>query len=73
MLKFPEREIISATNIPVGRPFTPDLARFSRRRVTRGGYRAVLDLAVMVSEGRDSLRLPIVVRCHDCGAVGRLR
>jgi hypothetical protein len=34
---------------------------------------AVLDLAGMVSQGRGSLRLPIVVRCHDCGERGQLQ
>jgi RNase P subunit RPR2 len=34
---------------------------------------AVLDLAAMVSEGHGSRRLPIVVRCRDCGEVGRLQ
>ena len=34
---------------------------------------AALDLAAMVSNGLGDRRLPITVRCRDCGEVGRLR
>ena len=33
----------------------------------------VLPLGQWVSEGRGSLRLPVTVRCRDCGAVGQLQ
>ena len=33
----------------------------------------VLDLAGMVEQGKGPLRLPIRVRCRDCGDVGRLQ
>jgi len=33
----------------------------------------VLPLAEMVAQGKGSLRLPITVRCRDCGEVGRLQ
>jgi RNase P subunit RPR2 len=32
-----------------------------------------LPLAEMVAQGKGSLRLPISVRCRDCGEVGRLQ
>jgi hypothetical protein len=34
---------------------------------------AEIDLAAMVSNGLGDRRLPIKVRCQDCGGVGRLR
>jgi RNase P subunit RPR2 len=34
---------------------------------------AVLPLAELVSGGKGSLRLPIAVRCNDCGGQGRLQ
>ena len=33
----------------------------------------MLPLAQMVARGKGSLRLPIKVRCRDCGEVGRLQ
>jgi len=33
----------------------------------------VLDLDLMVRQGRGSLRLPIVVRCYECGKRGQLQ
>ena len=33
----------------------------------------VLPLAEMVAQGKGSLRLPIRVRCRDCGEIGRLQ
>jgi hypothetical protein len=33
----------------------------------------VLELDLMVRQGRGSLRLPLVVRCRDCGEVGQLQ
>jgi len=33
----------------------------------------VLDLGRMVSEGNGSLRLPIRVRCRECGELGQLQ
>ena len=33
----------------------------------------VLPLAEMVAQGKGSLRLPLRVRCRDCGAIGRLQ
>ena len=33
----------------------------------------VLDLEAMVRQGRGNVRLPIRVRCRDCGAVGQLQ
>ena len=33
----------------------------------------VLDLAALVREGRGSARLPLRVRCCDCGALGQLQ
>ena len=33
----------------------------------------LLPLAEMVAQGKGSLRLPITVRCRDCGEVGRLQ
>jgi len=32
----------------------------------------VLPLAEMVAQGKGSLRLPLRVRCRDCGAIGRV-
>jgi len=34
---------------------------------------AVLPLAELVTQGKGSLRLPIKVRCRDCGEAGRLQ
>jgi hypothetical protein len=34
---------------------------------------AVLDLDRMVRDGRGGLRLPVRVKCKDCGAVGQLQ
>ena len=33
----------------------------------------VLDLERMVAEGKGGLRLPITVRCTDCGEAGQLQ
>jgi len=33
----------------------------------------VLDLAQMVRQGRGDIRLPLRVRCRDCGAPGQLQ
>jgi hypothetical protein len=33
----------------------------------------VLPLGVLVGQGKGSLRLPLRVRCRDCGEVGRLQ
>jgi RNase P subunit RPR2 len=33
---------------------------------------AVLPLAAMIAAGQGSRRLPLVVRCRDCGEVGRV-
>lgn len=35
--------------------------------------RSVLPLADLVAQGKGSLRLPIKVRCRDCGGVGTLQ
>ena len=37
------------------------------------GRWAVLPLAGLVSQGKGSLRLPITVRCQDCGERGQLQ
>jgi len=34
---------------------------------------SVLPLAELVAQGKGSLRLPIKVRCRDCGEAGRLQ
>ena len=34
---------------------------------------AVLPLADLVAQGKGPLRLPLKVRCRDCGEVGRLQ
>ena len=39
----------------------------------RCGRWATLPLAEWVSQGKGSLRLPISVRCRDCGEPGRLQ
>jgi len=39
----------------------------------RCGRWATLPLAEWVSQGKGSLRLPISVRCRDCGARGNLQ
>jgi hypothetical protein len=33
----------------------------------------VIDLDRMVRQGRGSLRLPLVVRCRECGEAGQLQ
>jgi hypothetical protein len=33
----------------------------------------VLPLAELIEQGKGSLRLPLAVRCRDCGAVGQLQ
>lgn len=33
----------------------------------------VLDLGLMVGQGKGSVRLPLIVRCRDCGEVGQLQ
>ena len=40
---------------------------------TRCDRWALLDLAAMIDAGHGERRLPITVRCHQCGAVGRLQ
>ena len=36
-------------------------------------WAVLLPLVRMVAQGKGSLRLPIRVRCQDCGEVGRLQ
>jgi len=34
---------------------------------------SVLPLADLIAQGKGSLRLPVTVRCRDCGEAGRLQ
>ena len=44
-----------------------------RAHCPRCDRRALLSLAELVREGKGSLRLPIAVRCKQCGEVGRIQ